>query len=108
MKKLFFAALVAASLPSHAEFKSGNSLYEQMKSSSTLEQMNALGYVTGVADVLSGALSCHPANVTAGQLNDMVLKYMENYPATRNFTADLIVQRVLSSTWPCEKKGQRL
>jgi hypothetical protein len=101
---LIFAALAA--LPVHAEFKDGNKLYAELQGSN-MEKMVALGYITGVADSLNGISTCPPSNVTAGQLNDMVLKYLENYPQTRNFTGDALVQRVMSTVWPC-KKGSSL
>lgn len=106
MKRLFFAA-IALSLSAHAEFKDGNKLYQQITGNHS-DYMNAIGYITGVADALSGAVTCPPANVTAGQLMDMTKLYLESYPGVRHLSADAIVQRVMSVAWPCEKKGQRL
>lgn len=34
----------------------------------------------------------------------MTKQYLEEYPALRHFTADMIVGRVLGRVWPCEKK----
>lgn len=103
-KLTFLAVLLSCS--AHASFKDGNKLYAQMQGT-TVEQLNAVGYITGVADVLDGVSVCAPTNVTAGQLSDMVKKYLESYPQVRNFTADILIQRVLSTAWPC-KKGSAL
>lgn len=103
MKTLIFAALMVVATSAQAEFKNGNRLYEQM-TGSNFDQMNAMGYVTGVADALNGVTYCPPATVTAGQLNDMVRNYLQQNPAIRHFTGDLIVRRVIEDMWPCEKK----
>jgi hypothetical protein len=106
MKKLLLiAALVCTS--AHAEFKTGNKLLEDMTSSS-MNQMNALGYVTGVADALMGITFCMPSNVNAGQVHDMVKLYLEQNPANRHNTADRIVNHVLKTVWPCAQRGQNL
>lgn len=105
-QKITFMAiwLGAASIPAQAEFKDGNRLLSEMRGSN-LEQMIALGYVTGVADALNGVSICPPPNVTAGQMNDMVLQYLDNFPRMRSFTGDTIIHRVLSTAWPCKKGG---
>ena len=103
MKRLIFAALMAGTTLAHAEFKDGNRLYEQM-TGTTLAQMNAMGYVTGVADAVNGITFCPPASIQAGQINDMVQNYLQKNPAIRHFSGDLIVRRVLEDMWPCEKK----
>lgn len=107
VKQLFLcAALIAGS--AHAEFKDGNKLLSDMNSSSAINQMNALGYVTGVADALMGVTFCMPSNVNAGQLYDMVKLYLENNPANRHNTADRIINHVLKNVWPCAQRGQNL
>ena len=71
MRNKIIALTLCAGLPAHAEFKDGNKLLSEM-GGSVYDQMNALGYVTGVVDALQGVVVCNPANVTAGQVNDMV------------------------------------
>ena len=105
MKKLLIlAALVCGT--AHAEFKDGNKLLSEMNGNTT-NQMHALGYMLGVADALMGSGACPPTNVSAGQVYDMVKLYLETYPSTRHFTADIIVHRVLKSAWPCQQQSQR-
>ena len=104
-------SIVALSLvicaTAHAEFKDGNALLNDMNGSHG-KQMNALGYVSGVADALMDITFCPPSNVTTGQIYDMVKIYLDAYPATRHMTGDSIVNRVLSTAWPCAKRGQPL
>ena len=101
MRAIILVGLLA-SFSAQAEFKDGNKLLSEMRGAA-MEQMVALGYVTGVADALHGVSVCPPPNVTAGQMNDMVLQYLENFPRARSFTGDTIVHRVLSTAWPCKK-----
>lgn len=103
MKRLIFAALMAGTTLAHAEFKDGNQLLEQLTGSAA-EKMNAMGYITGVADAIDGVGYCAPGNIRVGQITDMVQNYLQRQPAVRHFSGDLIVRRVLVDMWPCEKK----
>jgi hypothetical protein len=108
MKKFLILAAWAAVLPAQAQFKTGNKLYEQITSSSQMEQMNAIGYVTGVADTLQWAVVCAPSSINAGQLVDMTKLYLERSPARRHLAADALILELLRATWPCKEKGQSL
>jgi len=101
-KAIIIAALLCGT--AHAEFKAGNKLYSQM-TGTTNEEFNALGYVTGVFDALSGVTHCSPATVSAGQIYDMSKQHLAINPATRHFSADAIISYVLAKQWPCAKKG---
>ena len=103
MKKLLLCAALVAGL-AHAEFKDGNKLLAQLQGA-TLDQSNALGYITGVSDTMHGVSHCPPENATAGQLSDMVRNYLTNVPAERHRTADVIVLHVLKTTWPCAERA---
>ena len=100
MKKLIGTVMLCVSFASHAEFKDGNKLLSEMNGEFGYK-MNAIGYVTGVADTLMGVLVCPSSGVTAGQLHDMTKQYLEQYPANRHNTADRIIGHVLKSAWPC-------
>lgn len=104
MKKVLLSVVLLASTSTHAEFRSGNKLLSQMNGTQS-EQMVSLGYVMGVADALHGATTCPPENMTAGQAYDMVKKYLEDNPSVRHLAGDAIVNRVLSSVWPCARRG---
>lgn len=93
----------------HAEFKDGNKLLSQIRGDSH-DYVNAVGYVTGVADALRSVIHCPPENVTAGQIVDMVKRHLENSPELRHMTGDAHISFVLRRAWPCateQKKSGR-
>ena len=92
----------------HAEFKDGNELFQLLTSRDSLDRVDALGYVTGVADALRGTVHCIVPNATAGQISDMTLAYLRRNPENRHLPANMIVAAVLKSAWPCRNGGQSL
>lgn len=107
MRRALILALLLAGT-AHAEFKDGNGLLADLQSEYVENRMYGMGYIIGVADMGRGFVNCMPANATAGQLRDMVKNYLENTPAERHQTADIIVNRVLKAVWPCAKRGNSL
>ena len=102
------AALLTLALlcgSAHADFKDGNKLLADMNDSSYVSSGIVLGYLMGIVDTLGGTTHCAPESVTAGQVRDMVKKYLDNNPSVRHFPASMIVGHVLKSTWPCQQKG---
>ena len=85
------------------EYIDGNKLLEKMQGS-TGDQMFALGYVAAYMDAAYKLVVCQPANVTIGQINDMVRNYLINTPAERHHSADAIVMKVGSTIWPCKEQ----
>jgi hypothetical protein len=108
MRKLIAASLLALCANAHAEFRDGNDLYEDIRNSSYYMQGVAMGYIMGVTDSLRGITHCIAENATAGQIQDMVKQYLEENPGVRHLTANVLISRVLSRTWPCPKKGGSL
>lgn len=106
MKKLIVTAMAALSFSAYADFKNGNKLYNQMISSDSIDNMVALGYVTGIIDAYSGVLICLNDGVTAGQVNDVVKQYLFNNPAIRDKAASILVNNAISPIWPCQKKSK--
>lgn len=105
MKKWIAIACLAWSTIAHAEFFDGNSLLAKMNSASLADEMVALGYVMGVADAHREVTYCKsPETVTSGQMRDIVKIYLERYPQTRHYTADVLVGRALGIVWPCAKR----
>jgi hypothetical protein len=103
---LIIALLLASpAAPAKAEFFTGNDLLARMKGT-TMEQVQALGYVQGVVDAYSSVVICPPDNVTAGQVRDMIKNYLENLPAKRHFSADSLIGEALEKVWPCKQKRQ--
>ena len=108
MKKLILTLVLVAGAAQAGTFWDGNKLHSKLNGS-IFEQGQALGYIMGAADALDTATVCAPLNVTAGQMNDMMKNYLENYPAVRHLAADSLISLVLGRMWPCEKKkGQSL
>lgn len=107
MKHLaLLAALVCAA--AHADFKDGNKLYHQITSGNGSDYVNAVGYVTGVADAMRGSVHCMPDNATAGQILDMTKLTMDQKPQLRHHSAYLIITATLMDAWPCPTKGKPL
>lgn len=102
MKRILLLAAFAAST-AHAEFKTGNKLYEQLRGD-TLDTAHALGYIMGVADSIQGVAYCPRDGMTAGQMSDTVKNYLEQRPQNRHLSADVIVTAVLKAHWPCPER----
>lgn len=102
MKKLLVGLLMIPCI-ARAEFETGNSLLADIQSTSVGQRMHALGFVKGVADVYVNVTFCPPrnANITAGQISDMVRNHLEMNPATRHQTAESLINGVLMKAWPC-------
>ena len=101
--RLFLILSLVAGSAQAGTFWDGNKLHGKLNGN-TIEQMQALGYIMGVADALDTATICAPNNVTAGQINDMMKNYLENYPAVRHLAADSLISVVIGRMWPCDKK----
>ena len=89
-------------------FKNGNQLYLECNSANTYDVAICLGYVMGILDQIelyadvSKTQTCIPANVTAGQVKDVVVKQMNDDPANRNLPASSIVFEAAFKAWGCE------
>ena len=97
----FLVCLLFVPLVAHAEFFTGNQLLSLLQSREMWDRMQGLGYIQGVFDAHMGVTICPPSGVNAGQVQDMVRNYLDNIPATRNRSADLIIRDALRSVWPC-------
>lgn len=109
MKK-FIAGLLMVPCVAYANFINGNDLWRYLNETDYFSKGHSLGYITGVFDAYRGTHHCPPANggnITAGQVSDIVKKYLENHPQIRNLSADLLVLMALVQTWPCPQKGKK-
>ena len=112
IKKLILGLTLSISL--NASFTDGNRLVEDMneykiwnngnKDVSYDKVMGFMGYVSGVSDTLNGILICYPKNVTLGQVNAIVIKYIENNPDKWNQSANYLISAPLMKIFPCKKK----
>jgi hypothetical protein len=113
MKALLIASvLLITSFSSQAI--TGNTLYkeyqEYIKGSNGVVGVNELdagsymGYVNGALDILDSLnLVCVESSVTNGQIYDVIGKYLENNPATRNKYAESLVYLALAEAFPCKE-----
>lgn len=116
MKRLLIASVILGSqaLPSvaHSTFTSGNELYEQC----TVEKGTNLyftkmaecrGYVMGFVDLMEDMQtvnkmsSCLPVGATAGQIVDVVVKYLREHPELRALPGSTMVFLSLKSAFGC-------
>lgn len=105
---------VIASYPANASFKDGNELYKVCTvkpNDGTYYQANAycLGYILGVTDTLTTVRMtnsrnyCVPENVTAGQLRDIVVQYLQRTPEKRHLSADFLVISAIDLAFNCSE-----
>lgn len=94
-----------------AGWKSGNNLYESCKSGQPLQYADCASFAMGIYDaseLFSQPLHV-PSQITASQLHDIVLKYLENHPERRHLPASFLVWTAIREAYPAENpplKGQ--
>lgn len=94
-------ALAAAWPTAHAEFYSGNELLQRMRAD--VHSVIVLGYIAGVVDAQRGFLACPPADVSLGQLYEMLRNHLERNAHQRHFSGDVLIAGMTSTIWPCKK-----
>jgi hypothetical protein len=104
MRKVIASLLFIPSIAC-AEFMDGNNLLSKMNDSDVIPRAVSLGYVQGVIDVFVRTQVCPPQNITAGQAQDVVKRYLEMNPAKRHFSADSLVVNAIARVWPCANRG---
>ena len=104
MKTRFLALILAAALPAHAQFRTGNQLLTEIQEPASYRSGLAMGYIMGVTDAGNGVNFCPPSNATAGQISDMVRNRLFDTPAIRHLPADIIIYSILEPVWPCANK----
>lgn len=104
--KLFLCAALLAGT-AYAEFWDGNKLLSRLRGDAG-DQAVAIGYIMGVSDAGHNATHCPPNNATAGQMEDIVKRYLNNNPAVRHLSADTIINRALGLVFPCQNGGRAL
>lgn len=104
MKATLILAAALAATSASAEFMTGNELLSRINSETNYERGTAIGYIMGAFDAGQGTTHCAPANVTAGQVRDMVRNVLTAAPAARHHSADSFVSYALMEAWPCKKR----
>lgn len=86
-------------------------LLDCAKDSTEFKASYCFGYVVGAAEMASAILSlggrkwfCAPDNVTNGQLERVIAKYVENNPAKTSDPAAVLVLTALVDAFPCPKQ----
>ena len=102
-------AALTVSLPAAAarEFRTGKDVlvglegWVSERSTETVRDALAFGYVIGVHDALAGTEVCHGDEVTQGEVARIVLKYMRQNPEVLDRSADRVITAALKAVWPC-------
>lgn len=102
-----------------AHFTSGNDLLKECtarEGEATYYQSSAYctAYITGAADALDAERymtvksTCIPSGVTAGQLRDIVVAYLQANPTNRHISGYLLVNLALIGAFDCTfKRGSQ-
>jgi hypothetical protein len=112
---LAVAILLLASTPTKAQKLSpttGNELLEWCQSGDTWATGRCLGYIIGVADLQTmvkktlpeNRQSCIAEGVTAGQILEVVTKYLNQHPEERHFNASVLIVKAIAEAFPCQLK----
>ena len=102
MKRIITAALLVAASAAHAQFYTGNELFERMNDPE--RQFFALGFIAGVSDANIGIWHCPPERITLGQTRDVVHRALKANPEERHLSAAVLVGAYLQNAWPCKVK----
>ncbi|OYX64370.1 MAG: hypothetical protein B7Y89_01780 [Novosphingobium sp. 32-60-15] len=96
------ASLAALSTPAHAEWMDGNQLHDTCATPAPLDRAMCLSYVIGVLDGLRYLPQppVTPKGATAGQVRDVVAKYLIDHPEMRDQQARILVRAAVASAWP--------
>lgn len=88
--------------PAHAEWMSGNELYDMCSTASVVDRASCLAYVMGVLDGVRGLDQPPrtPVGATGGQVRDVVTKYLADHPESRTLPARKIVTSAVIDAWP--------
>jgi hypothetical protein len=117
LRILLVSVLVLASSPAHAgdssspDPSSGNGLLAQCDTTASYEdRAYCLGYLRGVRDMNklyrdAGAPSffCEPPDGTNGQLRQVVLKFLKEYPQLLHYPGLPLAVEALRNAFPCPR-----
>lgn len=108
MKKLSAAIAATLAISAQATMVSaitGNDLLSRIEADSPFRQGHVIGFVTGVADVLSASsVICFPAGSTVGQSVDVVATWLRRNPARRHEGGYMLVADALGEAFPCPRR----
>lgn len=90
-------------------FLSGNQLLESCTQTPLNgANIDCLGYTTAIADVMagnnsvSGWTACFPEGVARQQIVDVTVRFLQQRPEVRHYTASSLVAEALEKAFPCK------
>ena len=112
---LAISFLGLAASPAKAQFFTGNDIFAECQASPSdttywQRDMKCTAYIVGAYDAADAVRSarnterCGPDGLTAGQLRDVVVKYMRDNPETRNLSGGKLVILAIMTAWQCGSK----
>ena len=78
-------------------------LITDIRSSSSIDNMVALGYIFGVVDTHSAICGWKLTGVTGPQLVQITKNFFEKRPESWNYGADSVVIFAIKEKYPCKK-----
>ena len=101
---LIFVALAAFSKQRQDDYLNGDELLSYCESSTVSHTGTwCLGYVLGVWHTTAlQRQACPPVNVTAGELRNAVVRYLQKHRATLDTEPVNLVLEALGKTFPCQ------
>lgn len=96
---------VVISFNAKAGFDDGNSLHENCQASDDYKWFLCIAYIKGTIDASNtfAKLACIPPNATAGQLRDIVSKWLRENPEYRSSKAATLVLAAIKEAFPTTK-----
>jgi hypothetical protein len=100
----------------HIFFESGNDLLRKCQSGTPVEKTFCIGYIIGVIDMVGVVevsvdidgkrewkhpVVCLPIEAEAGQIRDVIVKYLVDHPERRDQRAAQLIVVTLIETWKC-------
>ena len=103
MKKIILFILLTVSTNVFSAYYTGENLITDIRSSSSIDRMVAMGYIYGVVDVYFTSCQIIFAGVSGNQLVQITKNYLEKHPENWNYTGESEVYLAISEKYPCKK-----
>ena len=112
LKYIIAASLALTPMAARAQVvvpDNGNEILKNCRETDYFSQGLCYGYIRGISHTLDAWATankvtpyCRPDKVTFQQLRDVVVSYVEAYPAKRTLPSALLVAQAESAAWPCQ------